>query len=218
MIAVEGRWLRLAAFSWATLVLAVGALTLRMVLDGERELAASDSAFDRGDLLLATQHARRAALAYAPGAPHVDRAYERLEAIAVGAESTRHRRAAERAWQAMREAALETGHLWVPRSAELRRADAALARLLAARREGPVNEGTQPVERELAAKLEARPGPSLTATVALLSSFVLVALGSVWVAARGVETSGRLRLGRAKFGLWLAALGAAIWTAAAFRL
>lgn len=216
MSALAGHWLRRAAFAWATLVLGFGVLTLRMVIDGERELRASDTAFDRGDLALATQHARRAALAYAPGAPHVDRAYERLEAIAVGAEATGQLRAAERAWQAMREAALETRHLWVPRSEELARADAALSQLLAARRDGPANQARS-AGRALAEKLRARPGPSSIATVALLSSFVLVALGSVWIAARGVEATGRLRLGRAKLGLWLAALGVAIWTVAAFR-
>ena len=74
----------LAAVLWGASALALfaGVATLRAVLDGERELALSDAAFDANDLHGAIQHARRAASAYAPCAPHVQRGYDRLLAVA----------------------------------------------------------------------------------------------------------------------------------------
>ena len=69
------------------LVSIVAALTGRVIWEGQAELTASDSAFDAGDLRLALEHARRGATLYAPGAPYVERAYERLIAIALGAEA-----------------------------------------------------------------------------------------------------------------------------------
>jgi hypothetical protein len=185
-----------------------------MIVEGERELAASDAAFDRGDLLSATAHARRAALAYAPGAPHVDRAYARLGAVAIGAETAQQPAAAERAWQAMREAALETRHLWVPRAKDLARANAAIARLQSAQRPAAVEK--QHAADGLA-ELARRPGTSVTSTLALLSSFMLVAFGLGWIAARGAGPGGGLRRSRMKLGLCLVAAGVAIWTLAALR-
>jgi hypothetical protein len=101
----------------------------RLQQRGELELAASDRAFDAGQLQLAVQHARRAASADLPGAEHVRLGYDRLRAVARGAERAHDLELARWSWQAVRTAALESRHLWQPHAAELREADAELARL-----------------------------------------------------------------------------------------
>ena len=111
------------------LLAASALLAFRTVQRGEAELAASERAFDAGRVELALQHARQAAAAYVPGAHHVDDAYERLRAIARGAELARDPELARVAWSAVRSAAWESHHVWQPRAAELREADAQLARL-----------------------------------------------------------------------------------------
>ncbi len=55
----------------------MAAVTARAVNDGEGQMRRSDAAFNRGDLLESMLHARGAAVMYAPGAPHVARAYAR---------------------------------------------------------------------------------------------------------------------------------------------
>jgi hypothetical protein len=96
---------------------------------GALELAESDRAFDAGRLDLAVEHARRAAVAYVPGAPHVRLAFERLRAVARGAERTRDLDLARRAWRAARAAAIESRHLWQPHAVELAALELELARL-----------------------------------------------------------------------------------------
>jgi hypothetical protein len=126
---LSASWLRRLALG-ATLPFILFALvTLRTLSRGEAELTASDRAFDAGQLELAVRYARRAATAYVPGAAHVDAAYARLRAVAVGAERTRDVALAASAWRALRAAALESRHVFCPRARELEQADANLARL-----------------------------------------------------------------------------------------
>lgn len=114
----------------ATILLVVfGLLAQRSIERGEREMLESDRAFDAGRLELAVLHARRAATAYVPGARHVTSAYERLRAVARGAERERNVALARSAWGSVRAAALESRHLWEPRPEALAEAEAELARL-----------------------------------------------------------------------------------------
>ena len=114
----------------ALLLVSFALATLRTLWRGDAEMALSDRAFDQGQLELALRHARRAATAYVPGGAHVDAAYARLQALALGAERARDVALAASAWRAQRSAALESRHLWQPRESELARADQNLARLL----------------------------------------------------------------------------------------
>jgi hypothetical protein len=190
-------------------VLALAALTARMVVEGEAELKTSDAAFDRGDLPDATLHARRAAILYAPGAPHVTGAFERLRAIALGAESLGDVAMARRAWGAVRGAALENRHVTLPHAAELALANANLARLNALPRGG---------DRQVAAKLLARDETPRSPWVLVLGlGFALFASGLVLAAQRGVSPSGEMsRKALAIAGL-LALFGVAFWTLAVYR-
>jgi hypothetical protein len=81
-------WRKPAALGLLLVVMALTVITVHAISRGEREMTLSDAAFRHADLELALAHARRAAVLYAPGAPHVDAAFARLVAIAVGSEAT----------------------------------------------------------------------------------------------------------------------------------
>jgi hypothetical protein len=209
---MSGTWLRRLSLTLVLVALAVATLTARVVVDGERALALSDEAFDRGDVRAATLQARRAAVLYAPGAPHVEPAYQRLEAIAKGAEAAGEREVARQAWEAIRSAALETRHVWIPRSAELQRANRNLMRLQLSA-EGPPDARRDEAGRALAEL--ARDDSPRAPWIALLAagfSFALAGLGGfAW---RGVTPDGDLVPGSVRVCVALVVVGAVCWTVA----
>jgi hypothetical protein len=213
-----GAWLRSISIALLLGVLALAVLTARAVIDGESELRQSDEAFDRGDLRAATDHARRAAVLYAPGAPHVPAAYERLIAIASGAESAGQRAQAESAWRAVRGAALETRHVFIPHARELERANENLARLAASSgQEPPAAADAARVIERARRELDRDHAPKAGWIFVLLAGFVLAVSGLILTALRGVAPDGRLALGQARVALVLAVLGAACWTLAVLK-
>jgi len=111
-------WLKRLSLLGFFAVLIAGLLSARVIWEGQSELAVSDAAFDRGDLTSSLDHARQSATLYAPGARHVQRAYERLLALAQGAEAAGQPKVAFLAWQAIRSAALESRHVWLPHERE----------------------------------------------------------------------------------------------------
>ena len=82
-----GVWLRRLAAGLLLAVVTLAAVTGRAVKDGEQAMAESERAFDEGRLRDAILHARRAAVSYAPGAPHVAASYRRMRSVAIGAEA-----------------------------------------------------------------------------------------------------------------------------------
>ena len=205
--------LALLAFS---IVLIFAVFSARVILEGESELAASDAAFDRGELSAALDHARRGATLYAPGAPHVDRAYERMNALALGAEAVGEPKLAFLAWQAMRGAALESRHVFLPRKAELERANQNLARLEAQARDSAGSDRAKNQRRALT-RLNADDAPAPGWIAILGAGFLLALAGLGLFAFRGLNRTGKLSLPRARLGLLLFAIGAACWTLAAFK-
>lgn len=205
--------LALAAF---VVVLIAGALSARVIWEGQSELSASNAAFDRGELEPALDHARRSATLYAPGAPHVTRAYERLTAIALGAESEGDPKIAFLAWQAVRSAALESRHLWLPRQRELDLANQNLARLQSLSRD--VSDAERPkTQTQALTRLQAEdmPEPGFLAVLGL--GFLLALAGLGLTAFHGLRPSGKVSWVRARWGLLLLVIGAACWTLAAYR-
>jgi hypothetical protein len=191
-------------------------MTFRVVRDGEAALAESDAAFNRGDLPNAVLYARRAAIAYAPGAPHTRAALARLRAVAVGSEGVGDIASARLAWGAMRGAALETRSFTEPYSTEREEADRALARLLAA----PAGTDPEARTRAVAKAREALariPGVSPASSLFLLIGFGLAVLGLGFVSVRGLTREGRLIPRAFVLGALVFALGAACWTFAAYR-
>ncbi|MES1176849.1 MAG: hypothetical protein ABUL62_21175 [Myxococcales bacterium] len=211
-----GGWLRRLAWLAFMVVLACAAFSARVILEGESELSASDAAFDRGELEPALDHARRSATLYAPGAAHVERAYARLNAIALGAEASGQAKVAFLAWQAMRSAALESRHVLVPHEAELTRANQNLARLEALER-NPGDSERAKSQAQALTRLSAddTPAPGWIAVLGL--GFSLALAGLALFALQGVDRAGKVSLGRARWGLLMFAIGAACWTVAAYR-
>ncbi|MBI3203642.1 MAG: hypothetical protein HYZ29_19040 [Myxococcales bacterium] len=208
--------LRSCAVGLLLIVLGVAGLTARAVREGERQMRESDQAFHRADLPGALLHARAAAVMYAPGAPHVRRGYERMIAIAVGAEAAGQRRVAEAGWRSVRGAALETRHLWITHRAELARADDNLARLAQAP-EGVESADPKLVVARAKSALAHDDAPSTPFVAALVVGFLLALGGLGVVGFSGVTPEGKVVLGRAKLGLALSLLGAAMWTFAVYR-
>ncbi len=198
-------------------VVAVGAaLTARVVLEGQAELAKSDASFDSGDLRPALEHARRSATLYAPGAPHVDRAYERLTAIALGAEASGQPKLAFLAWQAERSAALESRHLWIAHTSELERANQNLARLEVSAR-GATDAESGKLEQQAQGRLADDNAPD-PAWIAVLGAGFLLALGGLGLFSfQGVDRAGHVSPRRAQLGVALFVLGAACWAFAAYK-
>ncbi|HEX3854360.1 MAG TPA: hypothetical protein VHW01_25530, partial [Polyangiaceae bacterium] len=160
--------------------------------------------------------ARRSATLYAPGAPHVTPAYERLIAIAIGAEASGQPKVAFLAWQAVRSAALESRHVWLPRQSELDRANQNLARLEAlARDANNIDHGK--TQAQALSRLNADDAPAPTWIAVLGVGFLLALIGLALSASRGLEPSGKVSFGRARLGLLLLAIGAACWTLAAYK-
>lgn len=212
-----GRWLRGVALTMLLFVMAVATLTARAVIDGNREMQLSDQAFNKGDLRLAIDHARRAAVLYAPGAPHVSEAYSRLQAIALGAEAAGQAETARMAWQAVRGAALETRHVWIPERAELQRANENLARLQAASAASSDAQARQRAEKRALAELKRDNAPAAGWVILLSLGFLLALGGLTMVALRGVTRDGRVVLLQARLGLILTIVGAACWTIAVWK-
>jgi hypothetical protein len=206
---------RLAQLAFSS-VLIFAVFSARVVLEGESELSASDAAFDRGELAAALDHARRGATLYAPGAPHVERAYERMNALALGAEAAGQPKIAFLAWQAMRSAALESRHVWLPRQAELERANQNLARLEALSRDS-VGSDRAKTQSQALTRLSADDAPDPAWIAVLGAGFLLALAGLSLFAFRGLNRTGKLSFTRARLGLLLFAIGAACWTLAAYK-
>lgn len=211
-----GLWLRRLCLATLVMLLGAGVVVGNAVGEGERELELSDEAFNRGDVEAATLHARRAAVAYVPGAPHVDKAYERLLAVALGAEAAGDNRAAKLAWSAVRGAALESTHVFVPRRRELEQANRALARLTARElRRRSVEEESELYQAELR-RLHKPPATPRKWVIVVALGFVLTGGGFSWIAARGVARDGRVQTRRVLLGLAIILAGVTCWTLAAY--
>lgn len=207
----------LSLLFWAlcALLLFGAVATLRAVLDGERELRASDAAFDGNDLHASIQHAQRAASAYAPGAPHVRRGYERLLAIARGAEATGQPELAVLAWQAQRAAVLETASVARPFAERLEEANRNLARLEATKAGA---DDTRPERAErLFRQAQEKSQEKLPWGSLLAGGLAVAALGLAWFARQGLRPDGKIDWLMGRWGLLLFAAGSGLWALAAFR-
>jgi hypothetical protein len=207
---------RRASLVLAFIVLAFAAMTFRVVHDGEEALAESDRAFNRGDLPAAVLYARRAAIAYAPGAPHTRAALARLRAVAVGSEGVGDIGSARLAWGAIRAAAVETRSFIEPYAAEREEADRALARLVSEPQASDADARARALA-EAKESLARIPGPSPGGSLLLLVGLGLSAFGIGVVAVRGITREGRLIPRAFALGALVFALGVACWTFAAYR-
>ncbi len=199
--------------------LALGLATARVMAAGEREIAASTDALVVGDPHEAAVRARRAAGWYAPGAPHVRVAYDRLAALGRAAEQHHRPDLALLAWRGVRSAALESRWLYTPQADRLERANREIARLSAGLPRAPASRGASD-ERIIAdqlAALQRQETPRLPWVIALLVGAVLWTAGTVWWARRLAGLGGRPDWRGALWPAALAVAGLALWLVATWR-
>ncbi len=209
----SGAWRTAASVALVSSTL-LGVATLRAVRAGEEALAAADQALRAGEPGLAIAAAGRAARAYAPGAPHVPAAYQRLIHVARTSEVALERERALLAWREVRQAALETRWLAQPHARELAMANDAIARLSGDDPRAPLaREATSDDVTARARQLLSQDAAARRPAVALL----LVGLGlSAAGALAALVTS---RLGRSvAASAALGALGLALYAVAVLWL
>jgi hypothetical protein len=196
----------------------VGAATLRVVLAGEQEIALSTRALKAGDAHGAAEHARRAAAWFAPAAPHVRVAYDRLVALGAAAEGLGDRELALFAYRGARTAALETRWILAPHDDTLALANAAIARLSAAA-PGPTELPGPPaatLSREALDALSREDTPNAHWIVVLVGSALAWILGAVY-AAEALTTGRPVSRHRAAGGACVATLGVLLYLLAIWR-
>lgn len=213
-----GRLLRGTLWALLLMTLALAAATLGVVVEGERALRESDRAFNHGRVEEALAHAQRAAILYAPGAPHRARAYERMVAIAVGSEKKGDTQLSLRAWRSVRGAALETRHLWVVEPELLNLANENLARLNAqALAQEVATVDRAETQRQALQLLSRDEAPRAGWVVVLALGFAATCAGLAWAAMLGVTRRGEVIWERLRWPGALLAAGLVCWLLAVFR-
>lgn len=192
----------------AIVIATLGALAIRVVVEGRTALAEGDEAAAVGRTADAIAAWETAARWYLPLAPHVDEAYARLieHATQAGARGLP-------AWRAVRSAAHATRHLWTPHADELAAADAKIADLASrdpsgAAAGGPDAETRNRFHSERLAR-DARPG---TGAVVLAITGLAAWLVGIGIAIRrGIDDAGRPSRRPALVGAALTLAGLAGW-------
>jgi len=165
----------------------LGALAIRVVVEGRSALAEGDELVAQGQVLDGIRAYETAARWYLPLAPHVDTAYAKLRTIAEhpapdpagGAQQLA-------AWRAIRAAARATRWLVTPHADDLTAADAAIASISAG---VPQAATADPAwHREQLAR-EAR--PSIGACVVASLGILLWIGGVIGLVRRGIDSTGR---------------------------
>jgi hypothetical protein len=205
----------LIALVLCIVVLLTGLLVVRIHRSGQEALAASEHAFDGGDLEGATNAARESLTWYIPGAPHVALATARLRSIAIGAEATGDTVNALRAWEALRGGLFETAHPWSHSNAAFEEASAGVARLLAhqSRESMPTAMNQAEVREEIAAfyRTPARePGRDWFAVGSSAGMLLMLAFGARVLSGRQFSSAAALVFTRA--GLLV---GVSLWVLSA---
>jgi hypothetical protein len=206
-------------YALAAVGIVLGAASARVVYSGEKEIALSTAALKAGDAHGAAEHARRAAGWYAPGAPHVRVAYDRLLALGRAAEGLGDRDLALYAFRGVRTAALETRWIVIPHEEDLDTANRAIARLStdAPRPPGLRVEPPQKIEREQLDALARDEAPRTAWVVLLVAGALTWAAGAIAAVRRAVSAEGELMWSRALPGAVIAAAGVAAWLLAIWR-
>lgn len=208
-----------ALWALAAAGLVVGAATARVVYSGEKEIALSTAGLKAGDAHAAAEHARRAAGWYAPGAPHVRVAYQRLLALGTAAEGLGDRDTALFAFRAVRTASIETRWILAPHDDDRIRADRAIARIEAEapRAPGMRTEPPASVMREQLEALARDEAPATAWVVGLVVGALAWAIGAAMLARTAVGATGAFAWRRALPALVVTAAGVALWLLSIWR-
>lgn len=198
----------------AIVVAGLGALAVRVVIEGRGALADGDAALTAKRPLDAIAAWESAARWYLPLAPHVDEAYARL--VEFANSDTKYRIAA---WRAVRRAATATRSLWQPHADDLAAANTALAKLSAEHPEGAPAAGQNVAERTafFAARLAEDRRPSRGAAALAILGILSWLAGIGVVVRRGIDAGGRLVRRPALVGIGLSLVGVVAWAAGLYN-
>ena len=212
---------------WLTRVLFAGALagavgtwwTWYVIERGTEQLKAARAYAAAGKLDQAIVSARRAATWYAPGAPHVTKAYAKLISLGRLAESRGDRKTALFAYRSLRSAAMTSRSWFIPHERELRAANHAIARL-SSRTPPPIGASMQEpkrIEQSLLASYDAPPPTNPSWIAIMLTSAAVSSVGLLYAGWKGLQDSRihrkKLLLGAAVFLFGLAGWVVAVWFA-----
>ncbi len=198
----------------AVLVLVCGGvLVTRAVWQGRSALARGDRAEAAGHHRAAIEAWARAARWYVPGAPHVGRAYQRLEALAAQAEERGDRDTALAAWRRVRGSILATRSFFTPFADHLEPANRHIAALMAAVEGDAADPGRSEAERaEWHYRLLTRDdAPSVLWSVVALLGFALWLGGGILFALRGLTGEDKLDRAKAVWSGVMVAVGLVVW-------
>lgn len=129
-------------------LIAVCALSGRLLIESRSALHAGRDALLRGEVDEGIFALRRAAHLYLPGSPYVRDAYDELERVARDSETRGLPERALTAWRAVRASALSTRWLASPYEARLRSANQHIAHLMAQQPAAPDERDRSPRARE----------------------------------------------------------------------
>lgn len=181
---------------------ALGALAIRVVVEGRAALARGDEARAAGRTGESIRAYETAARWYLPLASHVEEAYAKLRTLAASSD----RQVSLSAWRAIRGAARATRTVWQPHADDLAAADAAIATLSASAAGAATSDPAWHATR-LAEDRRARVWLLVLSGVGL----ALVLGGAVLLVRRGMDAGGRLVRRPAMAAGAAIVLGAACW-------
>lgn len=200
-----------------------GVIVTRAIWEGRAALSKGDDAHAAGDPDNAIRWWRRAARWYVPIAPHVGKAYSRLQTLASEAEqrartaknpaeARAHRRIALAAWRGIRGSILSTRSFYTPHADKLEPANQHISDLMA------LEEGDSADKKTLASRAEwhyeqlARDeSPSVFWSIIALLGFATWIGGGVYFALRGITADDKLVNRAAAHAGLLIAAGLFIW-------
>jgi hypothetical protein len=202
--------------TWRLALLAVavglGVIVTRVFWDGRQALRAGDAAMQKQDTTEALVKWRRAARWYAPGAPHVEAAYARMEELARAADARGDDALALEAWRGIRSSSLATRSFYTPYADKLAAANRRIAELMA-KQEVAADKGKDLAERRALhlGFLERDDAPSTGWAALALVGFAAWVGGGFWFAARGVTADDRLDRRNALRAAALVTVGLVLW-------
>ena len=195
------------------LCVCLGVVVTRAVWEGQSALSDGDRAHAAGDKLEAIAKWRRAARWYVPLAPHVTKAYDRLEQMAATAGENSDVAVELAALRGIRGSILATRSFFTPQSHRLDRTNRRIAELMASIEGGAVAPDQTEDERkqwhfELLSRDDA---PSVGWSLVALFGFAAWIGGAVFFALRGVTPDDKLVVRNAAYAGALVAAGLVIW-------
>lgn len=187
----------------------VALLVVRSASEARVELAVAQAHQQRGEILHAIEHYRRALRWHFPLSPYTSRAAAGLEACAAESEAAANVSTALLAWRSLLGGLSATRSVFARHRLARRRASEQIARLEALDAdelsEAGLRAGRRRTERALPSDLEASPDPPWAALLVLGFATWLVSL--VWLTRRGFDRTGRLQWDSARAPIWSALVG-----------